>query len=298
MQRIIKRYGLNDPYPLQYFRWMSNLVQGEWGYSKTMSAFVLDALLVRTPVTAELTLYSLVLLIPLGLVSGTLAGWNRNQTPDFVFRVSAFIAASIPTFVLSIVLMAIFYVGLHWFPPDRLGYEAKMVVDSPSFITYTGLLTIDGLLNRQFDISLDAARHLILPVITLSLVHWATLGRVVRATMIEEMQKEYVTAAKSRGLSDRTILWRHPFPNVIAPALASSALSAAALFTGVFVVERIYNFHGVSDLVMNGLLVAPDAPTALGYTIYNVVVVMLVMLVLDIFRGVVDPRSREDWMPV
>lgn len=295
MQRIIKRYGLNDPYPLQYGRWISNLVQGEWGYSPTIAGPVLEYLLARTPPTAELTLYSLLFLIPLGLVSGAVAGWNRNRKPDDYFRSAAFVAVSIPSFVLALVLMAIFYVGLHWFPPERLSYQASAIVNSPGFKEYTGLLTIDGFLNGQNQVSLDAARHLVLPVLTLSLVHWATLGRVVRATMIDEMGKEYITAAKARGLRNRVLLWRHTFPNTIAPALASTALSAATLVTGVFVIERIYNIHGVSELV-ESLLAVADAPATLGYAVYNVIVVLLVMLVLDLLRGMIDPRAREGWL--
>ncbi len=295
MQQIIERYGLNDPYPVQYTRWMANLLRGEWGYSPRLRGPVLDALLARTPATLELTVYTLLLLIPLGLTMGALAGWNRNRGPDYVFRASAFVAASIPSFVLALVLLSVFYVGLHWFPPERLGYQASAVVNSAGFIQYTGFLTLDGLLNQRFDVSLDAARHLVLPVLTLGLVHWATLGRVVRSSMIDELHKEYIMAARSRGLSDRKLLWRHPFPNVIAPALASSALSAAALVTGSFVVERIYNIHGVSEVVMSGLLNLPDAAAALGYTVYNVIVVLAVMLALDILRALVDPRAREGW---
>lgn len=292
---VIQRYGLADPYPIQYLRWMSNLLQGNWGYSPMMSGDVLESLLVRTPVTAELTIYSLLFLIPLGIFSGVVTGWKRAQAPDYIFRLAAFIGAAVPSFILSLVLIAIFYVGLHWFPPERLGIMANTVVNSSTFQTYTGLLTLDGFLNNRPDVSIDAARHLVLPVLTLSLVHWATLGRTVRMAMIDELQKEYIISAKAKGLSDWQMIWRHPYPNVLSLALANSALSAASLITGVFVVERIYNFHGVSEIVINGLLSIPDAPAALGYTMYNVIVVLLIMLILDILRGVVDPRTRENW---
>jgi ABC-type dipeptide/oligopeptide/nickel transport system permease component len=292
---IVKRYGLADPYPVQYFRWMSNLLQGNWGYSPMMAGDVLESLLIRTPVTAELTIYSLLFLIPLGIFNGVIAGWKRARAPDYIFRLAAFIAASIPLFILSLVLIAIFYVGLHWFPPERLGIAASSIVNSASFHNFTGLLTLDGFLNNRPDVSIDAARHLVLPVLTLSLVHWASLGRIVRMGMIEELQKEYVISARARGLSEWQMIWRHPYPNILSIALAHSALSAASLVTGVFVVERIYNFHGVSEIVINGLLSIPDAPAALGYTLYNVIVVLLIMIILDIMRGVVDPRTRENW---
>ena len=153
VQRIIDRYGLNDPYPVQYLRWIANLARGEWGYSPTMMDNVLNSLLIRTPATVELTFYSLLLLIPLGLLSGAVSGWNRNERSDYAFRATAFVGSSLPTFVLALVMIAIFYVGLHWFPPDRLGYQASQAVRSPGFISFTGLLTLDGFLNGRNDVS-------------------------------------------------------------------------------------------------------------------------------------------------
>ncbi len=295
IQRIIEQNGLNDPYPVQYVRWASRLLQGDWGYSMNTSSYVLDDLSARAPVTIELTMYTMLVMIPTGLVSGAIAGWKRNRALDYIFRISAFVGASFPSFILALVFLAIFYVGLYWFAPERYGIQTSMIVNAAGFRHFTGLLTIDGLLNGRIDVTLDAFRHLVMPVVTLSLVHWATLGRVVRAIMIEESQKEYIVTAKSKGLSDNRILWRHPFPNILSPALASSALSAASLVGGVFVVERIYNFHGVSEIVFNGLLVARDTVTGLGYTIYNVLMVLVVMLLLDILRGIVDPRARAEW---
>ena len=295
IQRIIEDNGLNDPYPVQYVRWANQLLHGDWGYSMALSSYVLDYVSARAPVTIELMLYTILLMIPAGLVSGAIAGWKRNRAFDYIFRGVAFAAASFPSFILALMFIAIFYVGLYWFAPERLGIQANAIVNSPQFRHFTGLVTIDGLLNGRIDIVVDAFRHLVMPVVTLILVHWATLGRVVRAVMIDESQKEYIVTAKSKGLSGGQILWRHPFPNILSPALASVALSAASLVGGVFVVERIYNFHGVSEIVFSGLLVAQDTVTALGYVIYNVIMVLVVMLVLDVLRGIVDPRARADW---
>jgi peptide/nickel transport system permease protein len=295
MDRLIVKYGLNDPYPVQYLRWGGNLLKGEWGYSPMMSEDVWGSLSARTPVTAELTLYTLLLTIPFGLASGAIAGWNRNRFSDLLFRGSAYVATALPPFILALVMLVVFYVGLYWFAPERLGIQASAAYNSPAFLHYTGLATIDGLLNGRLDVTVDAFRHLAMPVVSLGLVHWATLGRVTRAGMIDEIPKEYTITAKSKGLSEEQILWKQVFPNVVSPALASSALSAASLVTGVFVVERIFNFHGVSEIVFNGLLVVQDPAASLGYTIYNVVMVLLVMLALDILRGIVDPRARKGW---
>jgi peptide/nickel transport system permease protein len=251
---------------------------------------VLPSILRRTPVTAELTFYSLLLFIPLGIISGVIAGSRSGKASDFRFRLAAFIATSLPTFVLAIILMAVFYVFLRWFPPERLSIANSVFVKSANFHSYTGFMTIDGFLNKRADISLDAARHLVLPVITLSLLHWATLGRVTRATMIEEVEKDYFMAAKARGVKEKGLIWKHAFRNVLSPALTSTALSAAALFTGVFVVEVLFNLKGVSSLVVIGARGVPDAPLILGFGVYSVVVVLLLMFFLDIIQAFIDPR--------
>ncbi|MCA9978501.1 MAG: ABC transporter permease, partial [Anaerolineales bacterium] len=159
---------------------------------------------------------------------------------------------------------------------------------------YTGFLTLDGLLNGRIDVTLDAFRHLVLPVFTLSLAHWATLGRVTRVAMIEEIDKEYITSARARGLYNRSVVWRHAFRNALLPALTSSLLSAASLVTGVFVVEVIFSIKGLSELITKGIgAFTPDTPLALGFAVYSVLLVLPIMMVLDLLKAIVDPRLRE-----
>jgi peptide/nickel transport system permease protein len=292
IQSVIEEHGMDDPYPVQYFRWVSQLLQGDWGWSPVLRANVFDVLVARTPATVELTLYSLLLFIPLGLLSGALAGWRRNRAPDHSFRLFAFIGTSIPPFILGFVLISIFYVGLHWFLPGHLSMAESMVVRSPGFKSYTGLLTLDGLLNGRPEVALDAARHLIMPVLTLSVFHWATLGRVTRASIIEETNKGYVTAAHARGLSERRILWGHAVPNVLVPSLTASALGAAALITGVYVIEAVFGWPGVSKLITNTMWY-PDVAMASGFAVYSVLAVLTVMILLDIVQLVADPRLRK-----
>ncbi len=291
IERVIEQYGMRDPFPVQYARWASLLVQGEWGWSPILRADVLDALAVRTPATVELTLYSLLLFIPLGLASGAISGWRRDRAADRSFRLAAYVSTSIPPFILGLVLMSFLYVGLHWFLPGFLSSSQSLVVKATKFRTYTGLITIDGLLNWQPDVTVDALRHLAMPVLTLSLFHWATLGRVARAATIEELDKDYVTAAHARGLAPRRILWGHVVPNVLVPSLTSSALAAASLVTGVYVVEVVFGWPGVSKLITYSIW-QPDVALAAGFAVYSVLAVLCVMIVLDIVQVVVDPRIR------
>ncbi|MGH2536427.1 MAG: ABC transporter permease [Candidatus Promineifilaceae bacterium] len=292
LEAIIERHGLRDPYPQQYFRWLGRMLSGDWGWSPVLQGEVLPALIRRTPVTAELTLYSVLVYFPLGVAAGVLSGWRRHSRGDNLFRLLAFVGTSIPLFILGLFLLSIFYVGLNWFPPGRTGIVEVTLQTAGSFERHTGLLTLDGLLNGRPDVTLDALRHLALPVFTLSLAHWATLGRITRAAIIEEQDKDYITVARARGLRPSSIKWRHALGNVLSPVLASGMLSAAALVSGVFVVEAIFNFHGLSELLTRSARGAPDVPLALGFAVYSVLLVLGVMVALDGLRGLADPRSR------
>jgi peptide/nickel transport system permease protein len=294
IQANIKKYHLNDPFIIQYLTWAKALLQGSWGYSPTLHEDVLPALLRRTPATAELALYSILLFIPIGLVSGVIAGWNQRKLADNAFRLAAFVSTSFPPFILSIILIAVFYVGLHWFAPFRLDMGLSMSLESKGFISYTGMYTIDGLLNRRLDVTWDALRHLVMPVVTLAIYHWATLGRITRSSIISERRKEYIVAVRARGAKEGTIMWKHAFRNTLAPAFTSLALSAASLVTGVFVVEIIYSYAGISDLIIKSMQGIPEPAAALGFSIYSVLIVLLVMLVVDVFLAVFDPRVREE----
>jgi ABC-type dipeptide/oligopeptide/nickel transport system permease component len=293
IQLIIRRKHLADPYPVQYYYYLSSLVEGNWGYSPVLQKDVLSAINEKAPVTAELTLYSILVFIPLGLISGVMAGSKPGHTADNSFRLAAFIAATFPSFILALILMSIFYIQLYWFAPERLSTNLNILVNSDKFIKYSGLLTLDGLLNGRPDVSLDALRHLVMPVFTLAISHWSTLGRITRISMMTELQKEYITAAKARGIPAQRITWRHALRNAIPPALTNSMLSAAALISGVFVVEVIFNLHGISEIAVKGMQYVPDAPAALGFAIYSVIIVLLLMSSLDLVLYALDPRIRK-----
>jgi ABC-type dipeptide/oligopeptide/nickel transport system permease component len=289
INRIIAENGLNDPYPRQYWRWATNLLRGDWGYSPFFNAPVLDLLQGRTAVTLELTFYAILLLIPLGLISGVLAGWWPGSFWDNQFRFTAFMGTAVPPFILGLFLLSVFYVGLGWFP---IGTTSLMQLRATGFRSFTGFLTVDGLLNGRADVTLFAFRRLALPVFTLSLAHWATLGRITRVSVMDEAGKEYILAARARGLRRRSLIWRHIFRNVLAPALTSSSLSAASLITGVFVVEVVFNYKGLSELITDSMRGVPDSSLVLGFAVYSVLLVVPIMLFLDVLKAIVDPRIR------
>jgi ABC-type dipeptide/oligopeptide/nickel transport system permease component len=294
--QIIKRQHLDGSFIIQYTSWVQNLLKGDWGWSPVRRVNVLPILLRRALVTSELAFYSLIIFIPMGLISGLRAGVNWKSRMDTQFRITAFIATAIPPFIMALVLMSIFYIGTHWFPPQRLGIQGTLYIHSDAFRQFTGFLTIDGFLNKRPDISLEALRHLVLPALTVCLGYWGLIGRVTRASVIEEQFKDYFLAAQARGLSTSIITWNYLFRNALTPALTSTMLSAASIFTSIFIVEVIFDFKGISSLVLDFSLPAPDASLLLGFSLFSVIAVLLLTLILDLIIAALDPRIREGVM--
>jgi peptide/nickel transport system permease protein len=291
-ERIIVEHGLRDPYPVQYVSWVISLVKGEWGYSPLLQYEVLPTLLRRSGPTLELTLYSMLFFIPFGIITGLKAGRFKNSRFDNLFRFFAFTSISLPQFILGILLLDLFYIGLHWFQPGRIDYTFSAVITSENYRAFTGLLTIDGLLNGRFDLTLDALRHLVLPSISLGLLNWATLARVARVSTIEEYDQQHILAAKARGIPAQSIAWKHILKNILSPSLTSSALGASSLFTGAIVIEHTFNIKGISAL-LDSINAIPDAPAVMGFAVFCVLCVTLIMVVLDFIQALFDPRYRE-----
>jgi len=291
---VIKDHHLNEPYLVQYGYWVKSLLSGEWGYSPTLREDVLPSLLRRTPVTLELALYSLVLLVPFGIASGLVAGWKPRQGFDNTFRSFAFFGTTMPPFIFSFILLSLFYINLGWFAPGRLTYSYTLEIAKSTFHPFTGMITLDSLLNGRLDIFWDAIKHLVMPVVTLSMYHWATLGRITRATILAERGKEHIVAAKARGIPERRLMWHYALRSVLTSSLTSVALSAAAIVTGVFVVEVIFNLQGISSILVASMGAAPDATAALGFSVYSVILVISVMLILDVAQAMADPRVRDE----
>lgn len=292
---MIEKYHLDDPFPVQYFYWAGKLLKGNWGYSPNLQEDVFVGLLRRLPATLELAFYAIMIYFPLGLLSGVLSGTRKKSITDRLFRTTAFVATSLTPMILAIIMMVVFYITLRWFSPGRLGNAYAPLITAENYQSYTGFLTIDGLLNKNPELSLDALRHLAMPALTIAFAQWGILGRITRATVIEENQKDYITAGRARGLRERTLAWRYALGNAAAPVLTHTMLTAASLMTNVFVVEIIFNYPGLSTVGVKSMAFIPDAPSAMGFAIFSTVLVLVFTTLLDFLKAVVDPRLREDF---
>jgi ABC-type dipeptide/oligopeptide/nickel transport system permease component len=284
---IIKNNHLSDPFFVQYWYWARNFIDNQWGYSPSLHQYILPAILANSPVTIELTICSLLLIIPLSLASGVHAASKKDKAADFLIRVLSMIASHVPLFVMAYLLLTIFYVNLKW--ATLIGLDFSMLGEDNGFHSFTGMKLLDGLLNGRLDVSLMALRRLALPVLTVTASQWAFLSRITRNSTIEELQKDYITGAKARGGSPSRIIRTHMLRNTMSVFLSNTAMSAATIVTGVFVVERIFILPGVSDILFRHGAFVPDAVAVIGFTIYCVIMVLIIMLILDVLNAAVNP---------
>lgn len=304
VESVIKRYGLDDPLPAQYFRWLvgykdsstgetvGGVLRGDLGYSRTGGEPVVDLLLRRIPVSLELALWSIIPIVGIGIWLGVQAALHHNKLIDQISRVLAILGWSFPTFVFGLLMLLIFYAHLNWFQPGRLSTEFSLLVLRPAeFTRYTGMNSLDALLNLRFDVFIDSLRHLILPVVTLSYLSWALLLKVTRSSMLEALRQDYVTTARSKGLEEKVIINRHVLKNALIPVATIAGATVAGLLNGVVITETIFNIPGLGKAAADAAF-SLDVLTMLGYALFTAVLFVLVNLIVDVMYGVLDPRVR------
>ncbi|MBN2045499.1 MAG: ABC transporter permease [Anaerolineales bacterium] len=302
---LIEKFGLDDPVYLQYWHWLvgiedpdtgdirGGILRGNLGYSWSGRSSVADVIKRRGPASAELVLWSAFPIIGFGIWMGVKAAVHHNKLIDHILRFSAIAGWSIPAFVIGFLLIMYFSSRLHWFSPGRLTLEVGQIVQSEGFVNYTKMHTIDALLNLRLDVFLDALRHLVLPVITLSVTSWAFLLRMTRFSMLETLNQEYITTARAKGLHEDTIVRRHALPNALIPVITVGGLALVGLFNGVVITEVIFNYPGLGSFLAESAI-ALDLVSVAGVTLFFSVILVVANLVVDILYMIIDPRIRLD----
>lgn len=303
LEEIVKKYGLDDPTPVQYWRWLvgrvdpdtgervGGVLRGSLGWSKTGKSWVADVIARRFPATAELALWAAIPMVGIGIWFGVLSAVNHNRLVDQILRVFSIVGWSIPVFVFGLLVLLFFYAKLGWFPPGRLSEWAVQVVQSDGFRSYTHMYSIDALLNGRFDIFLDALRHLVLPAITLAYLNWAYLLRVTRSAMLDTLRQDYMTTARAKGLRNDTIVQRHALPNALIPVVTVGALMLIGLLNGVVITETVFNIPGMGSF-MAASAISLDVVSVLGVALFNCLLLMVGNLAVDVLYGFIDPRIR------
>lgn len=305
VQGVIQKYGLNDPFPAQYWRWLvgytdpitgevqGGVLRGDLGYSRSASQPVSQLIAERFPATIELAIWAILPIVVVAVWLGVEAAVHHNGWVDQLARFFAIGSASFPTFVIGLLLLMLFYAVLKWFPPGRLSDWASAAMRSPYFHNTTHLVVLDALLNGRFDIVGDALRHLVLPVVTLALISWATLLRVTRSSMLEALGQEYTVTARAKGASEGDVIRRHALPNAMIPVTTMIGFQIIALLGGVVITETVFNYPGIGSAAARAAQQL-DVVTVLGLSLLTGLVIVVCNLLVDIAYAFVDPRVRLD----
>lgn len=292
---IIEQYGLEDPWYMQYGRWVTQVASGNLGYSRTSREPVLTTLKKRFPVTLELAFFAIIPVLGVGILMGTMAALNRDKFIDQVARVVSVVGWSLPTFVLGIWLLVIFYGWLGWFQPGRLStqFAVELAGNGAGFVNYTRMMVVDALLNNRIDIFWDALRHMVLPVITLAVVQSAQIMRVMRSSLLDALGQDYVRTARAKGLPERVVTRKHARRNALIPVITLSGFVLIGLINGVVITETIFSYPGLGQWAAQAA-VNLDYASVLGFALFTAMMVVLANLLVDVLYGIVDPRIRYE----
>jgi len=297
VDRIIEAYGLNDPFYLQYFRWLGEIVQGNLGVSVTAQSSVVEAIALRWPYTFEIVVFAAPLIIFVGIYLGVQSAIHKDGIIDHSSRIFSIIGWSLPSFWLGMLLLTVFFTGLRvpGMEPQSLSSNLQSWIADPAnnFVRYTRVDLIDGLLNLHPDISLDALMHVIMPVIVIVTIDIALLIRVMRSSMLEALNKPYVTTARAKGLSKKMVIYKHARRNALIPVATLSGMLVAGLLGGLVITEQVFHFGGLGQLAANASL-RLDIPTVLGYAMLTAIMFVIANLIVDILYAYIDPRIRLD----
>lgn len=283
--RLRANLGLDDPLYVQYLSYLGGLLRGDLGASVINNKPFLDEFLVRFPGTIELTLGALVFAVGLGIPLGRLAARHAQGWLDGVVTAISLFGISIPVFVLGLVLVVIFGVGLGWLPTQGR-IDARL-----RFESVTNFMLIDTLLAGRLDLFVDAVRHLILPSIALGSIPLAIITRITRASVIEVSHEDYVRTARAKGLAERRVDERHIMRNAWLPVTTVIGLQVGGLLAGAVLTETVFVWNGVGRWVVDAI--GNRDLTIVQSTILVFALIFLVVnLVVDIGYAFLNPRIR------
>jgi peptide/nickel transport system permease protein len=272
---IRENLGLNDPFVVQFGRFMVNAVQGEFGISYRIQRPVAELISERMPATLELVIVSAILSVLIGIPLGVYTGINRDSALSKVILTTSLAGVSLPTFVIGILLIYLFSVTLGWLPSFGRGEVTQVGWWS------TGLLSVSGW------------KAIILPSATLCLFQMTIILRLVRSEMLEVMRTDYIKFARARGLPDQMINFGHAFKNTLVPVITIIGLNVGSLLAFSIITETVFQWPGMGFLFIQAVGFA-DIPVMAAYLVLVAAIFVSINLLVDILYFVVDPRLRVD----
>ena len=287
VETVRHEYGLDQPLPLQFVRYVTDLLQGKLGRSIQTGDQVSDDLARYFPATMELVLLSMAFSVLVGVPVGMLAAVWRNSLFDHAMRVLAVSGVALPAFWAALVLQLVLGVWLGWLPTSG---QLSVATTPPSAIT--GMVLLDALLTGNFATFAEALRYAILPAFVLSLPSIAAIVRVNRAEMIEVLAADYVIAAQAHGIAPRRVIGWLALKNAMLPTLAMIGLRFGWTLGSTVLVETVFDWPGIGLYAVSSAI-ASDFKPVMGVTLIVGVTFMLANLVIDLAYGWLDPRTKS-----
>ena len=269
-----ERLGLDQPFYVQFYYFVVNALQGQFGISYRLQQPVSPLIRERLPATIELAIASATIALVFGVQLGIYTALRPRAFSSGVIMTASLIGVSLPTFLIGIGLIYVFAVELKWLPSFGRGEVVQIGW------WRTGLLTQSGL------------RSLVLPAITLSLFQLTLIMRLVRAEMLEVLRTDYIRFAKARGLSQRAINFGHALKNTMVPVITITGLQLGSVIAFAIITETVFQWPGVGSLFVNSVA-AVDVPVMAAYLVFVALVFVVINLIVDILYFIVDPRLRD-----
>jgi peptide/nickel transport system permease protein len=279
--------GLDQPLYTQYWRYISDFFQGNWGYSYSYGQSVKSLIGERMPATIELALFSFALTMIAAVGLALLSTYRYRPLADRIVRGASYLGFGTPPFFLALLLLIVFFSTLHVLP----GPEGRLGVAAAPPPTVTGLYTIDALLAGQLGTFWQSFLHLLLPAVALGISSFSFIVRLLRANLLEVSREPFITVARGKGLPRWAAFRRHALPNAFLPTLTAGGLVLGEFLAGSVLIERVFNWPGVGSLVFDAI-VKQDYAVVETFILLSAVIFVLVNLVVDLLYAVIDPRVR------
>jgi peptide/nickel transport system permease protein len=278
------KYGLDQPYIVQYFYHIRNMLQLDLGTSIRTNTPVLEELLRAFPATIELALFAIVMAAVFGIFFGIISAIKRNSIVDQIVRAISVTGVSIPSFWFALLVMFLLYYKLGWFPgPGRL----SIAFSAPAHVT--GMYVIDSLLEGSLPKAWDAFMHLVLPGSVLAAFTMGLITRTTRSNLLDVMSMDYIRTARAKGVAGWKVIFKHALKNALNPVITYAGPMMAGILTGSMVVENIFSVPGLGRLFVNSML-RTDYMMIMGVTIFLATLIILMNFLSDVLYKVMDPR--------
>ncbi|MGC8570716.1 MAG: ABC transporter permease [Caldivirga sp.] len=286
LQAVIKAYGLDKPLYIQFVNYVADVFTGNFGVDTMFKKPVLEVMAMYLPYTLQLVLSSTVVALIIGIFTGAVAGAKKDTSTDYAIRITYLVTWSMPPFLVAILLQLLiaYYLGL--LPATGI---VNPIYTPPKPIT--GWPLLDAAIEHDWPYFVSMIRHLILPATSLALVSFGLITRLMRNTMIDVINKDYIRTAIMKGLPDRSIIYKHAMRNALIPIVTIAVLAFATSIAGAVVIEDIFQYHGMGWFTTQALFNL-DYPTILGFTFIVGISIMVANLVADLLYAVIDPRIR------